>query len=622
MKKTTTLISVALLLTYVLFQTGCSDGEKPVLTAKTDMALVSSSLKNAKRTQNPKAQIYFFRTAYDQSLSLEADWPDSEKVPVFIEKHGDPLRCVPGKVYGLSIQTKDLDSLKWAIAHSAPVDTQYSELLKFWGLGKAWRDFFMLEYPGEVLPIFMDQAVEDYNVKFFTQYAGAFKASGFKLVFPLEKTEFNARFCRFISDMLDSAMQKKDPEKIEFLLDHMPTFSSVIYIDKKTGKSMRNLGDYLFHELQDETLVCKLIGLGYELNRMDLSTLGFGSDFTDALETDPEYAFSHVLKLHEWHGALSEEETRFLLALPDSLLKSVHPLHIDEAIETTIKNADSKDVLRLIHIREETRPLTDHDYDQLLGWSLEFGNSAVFDYIKPHYADLNLFSLDLTQLAGDNNLFRLYAPQILKRVYKTMDKNPKSDGTTFGRIHDLLISNHPEVVLYVVQNYDFGDAWTEVTGGRTLLMDVCEGGNLDAAKYLVEKKGADIHAQTGYIDQKISAFGRSESAEGKLSPLFFAAKSGNSELIEYLAEKLFHVNPRSSYGTTPLMYAVSGDHLEATKTLIALGARVNAAMNDNLTLRELQELGSYNDIATAYRRARKNGNQEILNVLKEAGARL
>lgn len=622
MKKPTILITIALLLMCVPFQMGCSDGEKPPLTAKSDMARVTSSLKKAKRTHNPKAQIYFLRTAYDQSLSLRTDWPGSEKVPVFFKKHGDSLRRVPGKVYRLSMQTKDLDSFKWALAHSAPLDTQHSELLKFWDLDAEWQDYIVSEDP-EILSIFMDRAIEDYNVKFFNRHVGAFKASGFKLVFPLEKTEFNARFCRFISNMFDWAMQKENPTRIEFLLDHMPTFESVIYIDKKTERAMRTLGDYLFHDLRDEALACKLVELGYDLNPLDLSTISFGTDFYKALEADPEYALNHVLKLNEWRGSLSEEELHFLLSQPNPLLKSIHPLHIDEAIEATIKKKTSEDALRLIQLREETRPLTDYDYDQLLGWSLESGNRAVFAYIKPHYAELDLFSLDLTQLAGNKNLFRLYAPQILKRVYKTMDKNPKSDGTTFGRVHDLLISNHPEAVLYVVQNYDFGGAWTEVTGGRTLLMDVCEGGNLEAAKYLIEKKGADVHAQTGYAELQVTIFGRSESVEGKLSPLFFAAKSGNSELIEYLASKLlFHVNPRSSYGATPLMYAVSGDHLEATKTLIALGARVNAAMNENLTHRELMELGAYADISTAYRRARKNGNQEILSVLKQAGARL
>lgn len=202
-----------------------------------------------------------------------------------------------------------------------------------------------------------------------------------------------------------------------------------------------------------------------------------------------------------------------------------------------------------------------------------------------------------------------------------MDQTPQNDGTTFGRIQNLLVSNHPESVLYVVQNYDFGDAWAEATDGRTLLMDVCEGGNLEAAKYLIQQKGANVHAQTGYIELKVSIFGRNKSKEGRLTPLFFAAKSGNSELIEYLASRLVNVNDRSSYGATPLMYAVDHEHLEATKTLIALGAKVNMAMNTNLTPMELVDLGRYDEISNAYRRAKKTGNQEILSVLKQAGAR-
>jgi len=153
---------------------------------------------------------------------------------------------------------------------------------------------------------------------------------------------------------------------------------------------------------------------------------------------------------------------------------------------------------------------------------------------------------------------------------------------------------------------------------------VCEGGNLEAAKYLVEKKRADVLAETGYMEVTVTLFGRSRAKEGRLTPMFFAAKGGNSELIEYLASKWANVNARSAFGATPLMYAVDSNHLEATKTLISLGSNVNATMDENLAASpELAEaeLGDYTEISTAYRRARRNGNKEILDVLKKSGAR-
>jgi ankyrin repeat protein len=68
------------------------------------------------------------------------------------------------------------------------------------------------------------------------------------------------------------------------------------------------------------------------------------------------------------------------------------------------------------------------------------------------------------------------------------------------------------------------------------------------------------------------------------------------------------------------MYAVSNNHLEATKTLISLGADVNKTMN-NMNPSDLADAGGYRAISTAYNRALKNGNKEILDVLVKAGAK-
>ena len=614
----------AFLLAGSVLQTGCSRNYTPGVDAKTDMAIVKWALKKAGHAGIPQTRIKYLRIAHDHAGQLEVRWPDSEKVPAFLEKHGDELERAPGQVYELSMQVRDMDSFKWATARSAKDRTQHAELLKVWKMGKQWRDYFISEYPEKTLSIFMNEAVDDYSIRFFNQYIGQFKASGYRLEFPLEKTDFDVRFCRFFAEMIKTAIQKEDAERIGFLIEHMPARGSVSFIDPFTKKTMQELGDYACHGLKDEALACELVELGYDMNRVELAKTGFGIDFTEALEANPEHAITHVLKLNEWKGELSAEETDFLLALPDPLLRSIHKLHIAETIKVSIKNANTEDALRLVKIREETSPLTPYDYDQLLGWSLEYNNRAVFDYVKTKGTEIDIYQLNLAQLAESHNLFRLYAPKILKKIYRTMNKTPKTDGTTFGRIHDLLTSHHPEAVLYVVENHDFGNAWTETTAGRTLLMDVCEGGNLEAAKYLVEKKGADVHAETGYMEVAVTLFGRSRAKEGRLSPIFFAAKSGNCELIEYLVSKWANVSAHSAFGATPLMYAVDNNQLEAVKMLISLGANVNATMDENLEASpELAEaeLGAYEDISTAYRRAKRNGNEEILAVLKKAGAR-
>lgn len=624
MKKITVALLAVSLLACSVFQSGCSKRLEPGIDAKTDVAIVKSDLKKAYKTYNPQTRINYLRSAYDNAGQLEADWPDSEEVPVFMKKYGGQLQPIPGQVYELSMQARDLDSFKWAVSNSAKVDTQYAALLKMWQMGKHWRDYFMSEYPEKSLSIFMNKAADDYSVRFFNQYIGAFKADNYRLELPLDKTEFNTKFCRFFAEMIETAMGEENTERIGFLLDHMPTLKSVIYIDPKTKKTMQALSDYVCHELKDEALACELVGLGYDMNRVDIDETGFGRDFAEALMADLEHAVIHVLKLNEWHGPLSAKETKFLLILPDPTLRLVHQQHLDEAIETSIKSNNVKTTriaLRLIKFREEIQPLTLQDYDQLLSWSLKYKNRTVYDYVKTESSQTDMYSINLADLGGSPTLFKQYAPKIFKKIYKTMDRGPQPDGTTLGRIDDLLISHNPESVLYVVRKYDFEDDWEDLaTDGRTLLMAVCEGGNLEAATYLIESKRADLHAKTRYFEATTTLFGSARSQEGGLSPLFFAVQSGNSELIKYLISKGVSVNSRSGLGATPLMYAVSNNDLEATKTLISLGADVNRTMNKENASNPAQE-GGYRIISTAYGRALQNGNQKILGVLVKAGAR-
>jgi len=604
-----------------LFLAGCSKEPAGEPTAKADLSAIKSAMKKARKSHDLQARIDSLRSAYENFQTLEAKWPSDEKVQAFRQKQDDKVCQIPRQVYTLAMQTGDLDSFKWALARSVPIDTQYAELLKFWKLGGGWQDFILSKDPA-ALSIFMNMAIKENNVKFFDRHVGDFKATGYKVVFPLEKTEFNARFCRYIANKIDSAMRKNDTKRLGFLIDHMPPLAAVIHIDWKTKETMQELGPYVCMELKDEALACKLVELGYDMNRIDLAKTGFepGGPFFQALEAHPEYTVVHLLKLSEWVGTLSPEEAALATTLPSPALRLLHNLHLDEAIEASVKSADLENAVRLIQFREETRPLTRHDYDKLLGWSLESGNIAVFNYVKNQCKGMDIFSINLDQLAESPKLFAHYAPQILARIYPTMDKEPKSDGTTYGRLHTLFTGHHPDAVLYIVRKYDL-DGWTEATDGRTLLMDICQGGNLEAARYLVEHKDADIHAHTGYIELATSVFGRTRAKEGRLTPMFFAAKSGNSKLIRYLASRGATINARSAYGATPLMYAVDANHLEAAKTLIALGANVNARMNENLTSRELIDIGNYDEISTPYRRALKTGNEAMTRLLKEAGAR-
>ena len=156
--------------------------------------------------------------------------------------------------------------------------------------------------------------------------------------------------------------------------------------------------------------------------------------------------------------------------------------------------------------------------------------------------------------------------------------------------------------------------------GHTLTMDLCLAGNLPAVKYLVDGGKADLDKTTRHTKEENGLFGHSDAAEGNLTVMHFAAKSGNSALIKYLASKRVSVNDQTYFGVTPLMYAASMGHLDAVKMLIYLKADVNARMASSLKTSTMPEPGTYDQLLNAYQRAQHNGHEGIVAILKEAGA--
>ncbi len=596
----------AIILPLLLIQ-GCSV-EKPVDASKpkASEAWVKSSLKKAGKATNTELRVQGLINTYQDAKELQV----FENV-----KFTNQLNAIPRQVHVLAMQTKNLEAFEWSISQGIPVDSSYNALLEYWKLGADWQDYMVVKVPNKALPIFMSQAADTYNVRFLDQHVEDFKATGYKVNHPLEKTEFNVRFCSFLAEELDEALEANDQARIEFLLNQIPALPSVVYINRQTEESMRAVGDYVFAELKDEKLSLQLLNLGYEYNLADKDLSEFGQPMSDFLKANPEYAV-RMLKLEEWNGIISDAAAKPIFSLPNDTLHTVHKLHIDEAIQSGMKTGNTEDAIRLIEWKAEQKPLNQGSYTELINWSLDYGNPTVFDYVMKHCKELDLFKIDFALLAKNQQLFVQYAPMIMRKVYYTTGTNPRPDGTTIGRIKQVFACSNEDAGLYLVQKYNLSQAWVKATKGQSMLMDVCDTGNLKSARYLIEQRGENIRTETGYSKLEISVFGSTQPTEGKLSAIFFAAKSGNPELIKYLASKGAHVNARSNFHTTPLMHAVSGGHLEAVKTLIALRADVNAQMNSM----DLRKIGSYDEISNAYRRAKASGNEEMLNLLKEAGA--
>jgi hypothetical protein len=425
-----------------------------------------------------------------------------------------------------------------------------------------------------------------------------------------------------MAEMLEEAMEEEDVERIAFLIDHMPANDPDFSLDAFTVDTMRKLSDYVCHDLKDEALASKLVLLRYDMVRVDVAKTGFGRVFSKALMTDLDFAVHHVLRLQEWHAPLSEKDINFVLHLPDPLLRSIHKLHLLEAIEGTMKSGDDEAPVKLMRIRAEIMPFSLTEYDRLLGLSMEYKNREVYNFVLQNMPRIDVYSMGLIELAKTPVLFRMHAPKLLRNIEPTLGEVSRRKSISLGQVDELLRSSNPQAALFVVQKYDLQRIWSRVpTNGRTLLMAVCEGGNVEAAKYLIEEKGADIRDATEYYEVEVTVLGRARPKEGKLRAIHFAAIGGSSRMIRYLHSIGANVNERSVLGTTPLMMAASRENVEAAKTLIALGADVNAQMSDNLTGRDLADQGGIESLRTAYRRALQTGNPDMLELLKKNGAR-
>ena len=124
-----------------------------------------------------------------------------------------------------------------------------------------------------------------------------------------------------------------------------------------------------------------------------------------------------------------------------------------------------------------------------------------------------------------------------------------------------------------------------------ILMDAVNKGNLEVAKLLLEN-GADVDARDNLGD----------------TICINVAGKGNLEVIKLLLENGADVNAKGMFSPTPLMNAVREENLEVIKLLLKKGADVNV------------KHGFSNQI-TALDIARKKGNEKIINLLINAGAK-
>jgi Ankyrin repeats (many copies) len=138
--------------------------------------------------------------------------------------------------------------------------------------------------------------------------------------------------------------------------------------------------------------------------------------------------------------------------------------------------------------------------------------------------------------------------------------------------------------------------------------------NVEAVKTLLAK-GADVNAKTEY----------------GATPLFFACDRGNVEVVQLLLDAGAEINIMDKfYNSPPVSWAVIKDHGAIVKLLLEKGARTKesvmfSAVNQGRknVVKSVLELGGFTpeNLSAYLTAAEKNGHQEIVDMLKNAGAK-
>jgi hypothetical protein len=138
--------------------------------------------------------------------------------------------------------------------------------------------------------------------------------------------------------------------------------------------------------------------------------------------------------------------------------------------------------------------------------------------------------------------------------------------------------------------------------------------NVEAVKSLLAK-GADVNAKTEY----------------GATPLFFACDRGNVEVVKLLLAAGADVDARDTfYKATPMIWAVQRDHAEVVKLLVekkpASKEQTTAmavSMGQTKTVETLLAMGDFKpeSLTLWLTMSEKNGNKEVAEVLKKAGAK-
>jgi ankyrin repeat protein len=158
-----------------------------------------------------------------------------------------------------------------------------------------------------------------------------------------------------------------------------------------------------------------------------------------------------------------------------------------------------------------------------------------------------------------------------------------------------------------------GDANAAVTREQTALMWAANRDHHAAVKALIDF-GADVHARSEVREHYTKAEKEQDSSDdykrwlelGGNNALMFATRAGSLQSARYLVAAGADVNSHNAFGTSPLIMAIHGGNIDLVEFLIGQGADVDDEQSGH----------------TALHAAVLRGNLEAVRTLIDAGARL
>jgi ankyrin repeat protein len=205
----------------------------------------------------------------------------------------------------------------------------------------------------------------------------------------------------------------------------------------------------------------------------------------------------------------------------------------------------------------------------------------------------------------------------INRKMKSTDKKPPGyEGTALTLA---VTRNHVEVAKYLINNGC--DVSTKTWSGIWAFKEAIEGGHTDLVRLFIAK-GTNVNAIYDTWD----------------TPLAMAAWKGRIDMMKFLIREGSDLNLTNARGETALVSAAAGGHIDTVKFLISEGAAVNTgssgrtpltyAVTDGHTAIVKFLLANGADVKakqfdgqTALSLAICNGDEEIIKLLKDAGAK-